>query len=201
MRRTQEQAEKTSKEVLEAALSVFGRRGYAAATLAEIAVQAGVTRGAIYHHFASKAGLYAALVDDAFAQAQALARLAIDEGGTAVEVVSRLFIYHASLLEDDLQYRAAVLLTLSGFEGAPDTGHLQARRARDLTDLNDELAEFFRAGKERGSFRADLDPRAAARTLLALENGLAGLWLADTEAFSLKESIGAMVDVFLNGLV
>lgn len=53
----QERAVRTRRAVLEAAAGVFAERGYAAATIAEILNRAGVTKGALYFHFDSKAAL------------------------------------------------------------------------------------------------------------------------------------------------
>ncbi|CAK7283456.1 ScbR family autoregulator-binding transcription factor [Streptomyces misionensis] len=53
----QERAVRTRRAVLEAAAAVFAERGYAAATIAEILNRAGVTKGALYFHFDSKAAL------------------------------------------------------------------------------------------------------------------------------------------------
>ncbi|MEW2625443.1 ScbR family autoregulator-binding transcription factor [Streptomyces sp. NPDC048106] len=53
----QERAVRTRRAVLEAAAAVFAERGYAAATIAEILSRAGVTKGALYFHFDSKAAL------------------------------------------------------------------------------------------------------------------------------------------------
>jgi len=59
-RRTKEEAGLTRASLLRAALAVFSTKGYAAATLEDVAAKAGVTRGAIYWHFGSKAELYTA---------------------------------------------------------------------------------------------------------------------------------------------
>jgi TetR/AcrR family acrAB operon transcriptional repressor len=59
-RRTKEEALETREQVLDAAELVFRERGVGHASLAEVADAAGVTRGAIYHHFASKAELFEA---------------------------------------------------------------------------------------------------------------------------------------------
>jgi AcrR family transcriptional regulator len=48
----------TSGRLVEAALALFGARGYDAVSVVEIAAAAGVTTGALYHHFENKAGLY-----------------------------------------------------------------------------------------------------------------------------------------------
>jgi AcrR family transcriptional regulator len=46
------------------ALSEFGRRGYAAVSVTELAELAGVTIGSLYHHFRNKTGLYNAVRED-----------------------------------------------------------------------------------------------------------------------------------------
>ncbi|MFB7121955.1 TetR/AcrR family transcriptional regulator [Kitasatospora xanthocidica] len=50
----QERSERTRGRLVEAGAALFDRRGYAGATLGEIAAAAGVTKGALYFHFASK---------------------------------------------------------------------------------------------------------------------------------------------------
>ena len=65
MRRTKEEAEQTRQDLLDAALTVFSQKGYTATRLEDVARTAGVTRGAIYHHFGSKADLYGALIEEA----------------------------------------------------------------------------------------------------------------------------------------
>lgn len=53
MRKTKSEAEKTRQHLLDAALEVFWRKGVTSASLQEIAEEAGVTRGALYWHFAN----------------------------------------------------------------------------------------------------------------------------------------------------
>ena len=57
-RRTKEDALKTRQLLIESAIQQFALRGVASTTLADIADAAGVTRGAVYWHFASKAELF-----------------------------------------------------------------------------------------------------------------------------------------------
>jgi AcrR family transcriptional regulator len=57
-----EQQRRTHEHLLEAGRQVFLRRGFIAATVEEIAADAGYTRGAVYKHFGSKEGLWLAIV-------------------------------------------------------------------------------------------------------------------------------------------
>ncbi|GIH93962.1 TetR/AcrR family transcriptional regulator [Planobispora siamensis] len=58
-RRTQaERSSATSSRLLATAEEMFGRDGYAATSLAAVAAAAGMTKGAAYHHFPGKAGLF-----------------------------------------------------------------------------------------------------------------------------------------------
>ncbi|WET76395.1 helix-turn-helix domain containing protein [Amycolatopsis sp. QT-25] len=58
-----EQQRRTHEHLLEAGRQVFLRRGFLAATVEEIAADAGYTRGAVYKHFGGKEGLWLAIVE------------------------------------------------------------------------------------------------------------------------------------------
>ncbi|MFJ6618980.1 ScbR family autoregulator-binding transcription factor [Kitasatospora sp. NPDC091335] len=62
----QERAVRTRRLILEAAASVFDEYGYEGATIGEVVARAGVTRGAVYFHFASKRELAQGIVDEQF---------------------------------------------------------------------------------------------------------------------------------------
>ncbi|GLR67193.1 hypothetical protein GCM10010909_18740 [Acidocella aquatica] len=66
-RRTQEErSEETKQRILQAATRLTVRKGYAALRTADVAEEAGVSKGALQHHFESKETLVIALVEHAF---------------------------------------------------------------------------------------------------------------------------------------
>jgi len=56
-----DQAQATRHALIDAARDLFGANGYAATSLDEVVEAADVTKGALYHHFENKAGLFAAV--------------------------------------------------------------------------------------------------------------------------------------------
>src|SRR6266576_3689600 len=57
----QQRSEATTGALVEAARELFAQDGYAAASLDAVVAKAGVTKGALYHHFAGKRELFAAV--------------------------------------------------------------------------------------------------------------------------------------------
>jgi AcrR family transcriptional regulator len=61
--RTVRTGEDTRQALVDAARSLFGERGYAATLTEDVVAQAGVTKGALYHHFGGKAELFQAVYE------------------------------------------------------------------------------------------------------------------------------------------
>src|SRR5215212_5331188 len=63
MARTPKVVEDRREQILDAALRAFARKGFARTTNKDIAREAGITPGLIYHYFESKEGLFRAIID------------------------------------------------------------------------------------------------------------------------------------------
>jgi AcrR family transcriptional regulator len=61
VRRTADEAEQTREAILAAAHELFATHGFAATSTSAVVAAAGVTRGALYHHFADKTALFRAV--------------------------------------------------------------------------------------------------------------------------------------------
>jgi TetR/AcrR family acrAB operon transcriptional repressor len=200
VRRTREEAERTREELLRAALSVFSARGYAATRLEDVAREAGVTRGAIYWHFGSKARLYDTLLEEYGGRIESVVGEAVAEGGTVGELLERVFVRQLALIEDDRELRAMMELALFKTEVTPQLQEGRRRRIRAGRELIAQIAGAIREGMASGELRTDLDPLDAARAFLGFENGIVQLWLASPRDFSLKASAPAFAEILLAGL-
>ncbi len=201
MRRTKEEADQTRQALLDAALEQFSRQGYQATRLEDIAQAAGVTRGAIYHHFGGKTELYKSLMEAASAQESGAVETAISEGGTLPEIMTRILSYSLALLEKDRRLRQIFELSLIRAGNDPDLVAVRNQRLEQSEMLINSTASIMAQGIIRGELRGDLDPTTVARAFIAYQNGVAALWLSNRQAFSLNEKAAEFADVFMGGLV
>ncbi|MBL9021122.1 MAG: TetR family transcriptional regulator [Myxococcales bacterium] len=112
-RKTAEEAAKTRDAVIDAALRVFAEKGFAGAQLDDIASRAGVTRGAVYHHFTDKTDLLQVVLAERWpvATAPLLEPLERLKGRPAIE---GFLVAYLEALEKDETLRALLVLSSSG---------------------------------------------------------------------------------------
>ena len=112
-RRTADEASQTRSAILDAALFVFAERGVHAAQLEEVARRAGVTRGALYHHFDGKTELLSAVLAERWSSTMEPVLAPLREGGgdVAIRAFVERFLEHA---DAHPMVRALLKLSLSG---------------------------------------------------------------------------------------
>ena len=187
-----EHAEATRRAVLAAARSSFGRKGYAQASVEEIADAARVTKGAVYHHFASKEALFRAVYAEVEAEAQARTLAAGDPQAPPVEqIVAKVNAYLDAALDEEI--RRITLIdgpALLGFE--PD-------EVADQQQSQAGVRAFIAASIANGQL-ADLDPDVLTQLLggLAWVGGLLIAHASDPDAT--RTALGLALDRMLRGL-
>ncbi len=125
-RRSQEDRSRTTRAALEqAGRRLFGERGYAGVSAEEIVASAGVTRGALHHHYGDKRGLFLAVLeqletDNAAEITHAIAQLP-DPGDllTAMAVALRTFLDQCRR-EETVRIAMSDALTVLGWQGWRD---------------------------------------------------------------------------------
>jgi AcrR family transcriptional regulator len=200
MRRTKEEAEITKQNLLIAGLDVFSRKGYTATRVEDIAKQANVTTGAIYHHFGGKSALYIALVEQSDARANQLAQQVVEEGGTPATLLRRLLIRMFQFLEEDKAYRSVVELFMNKTEMVPELAAISEQIPAGRRQLALSLSNLIREGVDSGEFRSSLSPEAAALALVGFMNGMGLIWIQDQEHFSIGQRAEEFVDLLLAGM-
>jgi AcrR family transcriptional regulator len=184
-RRTQaERSDATSSELISAAQSLFGRDGYAATSIEAVAAAAGVTKGAVYHHFRNKATLFRTVFTTEQRQISAtLERAAAEEpdSWSALLRGCRTFLEHCL----DPAFRQIVLLdgpAVLGWETVREIEYAHTLRvltegmraaAADGTVIDGDLTArshlIFGALCEAGMLLARSDDRARALPIVTAE--------------------------------
>jgi len=155
--------------LLDAAAHVFARKGFAAARVADVAKEAGVSNGLVHHYFSSKAALHRALVEQVMSSADALPRAALAREGTPWERLA--WFVQTALLGAQHAPEQFFLVVEASMNEAVDPelrAHVATAGERGLNQLAVLIAEAQAAGTVRKG-----DPRALAEHLLATVQGLA----------------------------
>lgn len=200
MRRSKEEAAKTRATLLKVALTLFSANGYAGTSIDDITKAAKMTRGALYHHFHSKADLYNTLVEEVSARGADIVQGAVAEGGVFTEILKRIFVRQLAYIEENKEARAVIELALFKTGLHPE---LQAGRERQIEIgrvMVDGIAEAMKVGISGGELRKDISPKEMALSFIAFQNGVIQLWLASPKSFSLKGSADTFADVLIHGL-
>lgn len=189
-----EQVERNRELVLEAARRVFLEKGYAAASVEEIAEAAGFSRGVVYSQFGGKADMFMALLEARIAEraAENEAAAARLDGPDAVRQV--LALGEADARREP---RWQMLLVEFRVHAARDP-ELGARYAAAHRQTIGRLAKMLQAAWARSGREPTLLPADQARLILAMGSGLTLELAADPEA--LPETVGASALLRLLGV-
>jgi TetR/AcrR family transcriptional repressor of nem operon len=166
----------TREKLLKAAFQEIYRRGFQAASLDAILIQAGVTKGALYHHFRTKAALGHAVVEEVvrgFLLERWLGVLDSQAGDPVTALQQTLRLRAASLTPGEIEF-GCPLNNL-----AQEMSPLDERFRRGVEETFDAWrAGFARAlerGQAEGSVRRDVDARRVAAFVVASVEGSYGL--------------------------
>jgi len=153
--------QETKARVARAALEVFTAKGYAAASMREIAERGGLTKPTLYYYFGSKEGLYRSLVVDNLVELNhRLARAASGEADPREKLLAFVELFFEFCRESPALLKLAFMAVYRCDSFAPEIPVDEV--GKNTLDI---LAGIFQDGVERGLFRA-LPARPTALLLL-----------------------------------
>jgi TetR/AcrR family transcriptional regulator, fatty acid metabolism regulator protein len=154
--------------ILAAAVRVFARKGYHVARVGDIAEEAGVAHGLLYHYFASKEELLETIFRETWRDLLDALREVEESGEPGREQLRRVAaILLRSWRRDPELVRVLVREVVR-------SGEIQ-RRVGEIRDALAALERIVERGQAAGEFRTDLDARLASAVFYgALEEILTG---------------------------
>ena len=181
-------------QIIAAALACFARTGYHATTMAEVAAQAGVSKGTPYLYFESKEALFIALHEEwdcGLGDRVDAAIAALPEAGrrSPRRVLHAVAAAVAGHVREQTQ-TCRVLMEARAL-AAHEPSIATAVRASD-TRTHQQLEGLFAAGVEAGEWPAGTDPALAARLFTAGLYGLMAQWHLAPGSFSWDDAAAAL---------
>ncbi|HSB02598.1 MAG TPA: TetR/AcrR family transcriptional regulator [Anaerolineales bacterium] len=191
----QQRSEETRARILESAIKSFSQRGYNKASVDHICAEAGISKGAFYHHFESKQALFFALLDGWLQTIDDA--IAASKDKTAPETFRQMTEAFPDIFE-------------TTNEGLPMFLEFWLQASRDKKIWEATIAPYRRyhkyftslikKGVEEGSF-VEVDPDLASRMIVATAMGLLLQSLLDPKGADWEKVAHGSTTMLVNSLL
>ncbi|GAA2172426.1 TetR/AcrR family transcriptional regulator [Arthrobacter parietis] len=175
------------REILEAAVAVFGSKGYSAGSIQEVADRAGIAQTTLLHHFPTKAQLLVAVLEYRD-------EISPDTPGTR-EHFTEVVVQQAKNNEGvpHLIELYSVLCGEATTEDHPAREYFVKRFERLRGEYSNELRYLASIGR----LRPGIDPGIAGPTIVALWDGIQTQWLLNPEDVDVPQTLKAYLDLII----
>lgn len=193
----QVQAAQRREQLLQAALALFSERGYRDTSVRDITRAAGVTEAVLYHYFANKVDLWAAVLAT-YAPFSRVAEVLTEAAAAPVEEALRGLGYE---LLRRLRVREQLMLTL--LSEAPTEPDVATVLERFVQSVIVDLEGFLAGRQERSEIAPDIDVQVAARAFqgaLLVHFLTTSLGPRTADAETDREMVDGLVEMLVHGL-
>jgi AcrR family transcriptional regulator len=191
----QQRSEETRSRIMEAAIKLFSNRGYNQASVDDICAEAGISKGAFYHHFESKLALFLALLDGWLQTIDHAIEASKDK--TAPETFMQMteaFPYIFETTNDALPMFLEFWLQASRDKKIWEASIAPYRRYHKY------FTSLIKKGVQEGSF-VEVDAELASRMIVAAAMGLLLQSLLDPKGANWEEVAHGSTTMLVNSLL
>lgn len=183
-------AEETREALLTASARVFSAKGYDGASIADISRESGLSSGALYAHYSSKADLFAAVLSSRAGQQY----LDLITNSNIRDVAEFITVIGSSYDKRQKDEAALLLEAMVASKRDPEVARIVGGWAQDAETL---LTAAIRAAQDDGIVSSDVKPESISRLALMVALGsflTSALELPDTDHDGWTDLIGRVVD-------
>lgn len=186
---------KRRNAILDAALAVFATHGYQSGSLDDIAQRVGITKPALRYYYPSKAALFAAVLERRDSRAAAISRIAKEEEEDPVEALRGIIrlAAHNMTAPGDIALHTIVSAEAAVGEDHPASDFIRRR----YTSLLQLLERILQRCSKQGLLEAHVEPARAARSIVAMWDGLPLQWLIHRDSFDLVDDLSVHIGSML----
>ena len=159
----------TRKRIIQVSLELFVRKGYHGTSISEIMKKVGLTKGALYAHFASKGELLLSIIDEFKVHSiYEMIKTVSAHEGNALDKLNRAFSFQARFAYE--HQNLCVFLTFLTTELKADVDFEPVLKSV-YREYQIFISQLIKQGIKQGLLRSDLDPDLAALIFIALHDG------------------------------
>lgn len=200
MRRTKEEAEKTKIAILDAAETLFLKKGVSKTSLEEIARATGMTRGAVYWHFKNKDHLINELMSQIFQPVEQVFEKFMAMEGSVIQKLFGLFKNIFDALSNDEKTRNIFTILLRRCEYTEELSESEARCNNMIEAFISHCAELISEPETACRLRPDITPNLAAHMLHIMTTGVLNDWARDPKQFLEGYDPDIIIKAFFRGI-
>jgi len=191
----QQRSKETRSNIREAAIKLFSSRGYNKASVDDICAEAGISKGAFYHHFKSKQTLFLALLDYWLETIDNAIEASKDKPAPETFMqMTKTFPYIFETAGEGLPMFLEFWLQASRDKKIWQASIAPYRRYHEY------FTSLIKRGVEEGSF-ASIDAEVASRTIIAAAMGLLLQSLLDPKGANWEEAARESTTMLVNAML
>ena len=200
VRKTKAESEKTRASVLKAALVIFDEKGFAKASLEDIAAKAGVTRGAVYWHFKNKIDIFESLQEEL--HSSLLETIIKDLEKDHPAPLQQLEELCTNLLID-IQINPNKRLIMKTFfmkcDYSGDMKYLLEQQNSRKKKHQELFSRYFKRAQEKGHLNENAEPETLTLSLSCYLTGIVFEYIRAPENFNLEKLAPVLMKNFFAG--
>jgi TetR/AcrR family transcriptional regulator, fatty acid metabolism regulator protein len=162
------------RQILDAAVTVFARQGFHATRVSDIADEAGVAYGLVYHYFNSKDQV----LNELFLERWSLLLIAIEEAeraeGSHREKLGAVAGFIFESYRHDPELMKVIIVEVTRAANSFGRTHLE-----EIRRAYEGIAKIVANGQEAGEFRSDVEPRFVSQAFYGAVEQLLTEWIFD----------------------
>lgn len=201
VRKTKQQSLETRQHILDAAMHEFSKRGVSSTSLNDIAISAGVTRGAIYWHFKNKVDIFNAMwsqIESSIDDVELRYRNQFPCEPLLSLRHTLVFVLQTSVLDPKRNTLLGILFHKCEFVG--ELASLQQIHQALYLESFERIEKVLCDCIEYNQLPKSLNTRLAAITMRSYLCGLIENWLFMPDAYDLAANAERLVDAFIDML-
>lgn len=183
------------KQILDVAVRVFSKKGFARTQVDEIADLAGLGKGTVYRYFKNKKNLFLSVVDRGIENLKNLVLEAMAKEKESLVKIKKAIETYLKFFEEHTNLIGILIHEQSEFQK-----RIQKRYFSRYYKHINKMEEIFRQGIAKGQIKK-LDVRGAIGILTNMLNGLVYMWQIEGKKYSIRKKLPMFLKIYFTGIV